>query len=259
MKSQRRKIAPNQPNNTANARFLGQFCRKETNRNVNLLLSVMVITLLQAGVAFGAGERFLGVQVTNNEQGVIIQQIVQNSPATRVVDPSSGQYISLEPGDVILMINGVNVTTPAQFVQLIKTGPPVAFIRVWDVRNRMVRDVAAGVGPSNEVAAYLNRRSPNMEDRRGSPYISPTTPRQPQGMSVAQRRAKIQMFETRISILDRKIRDQERSIRKYEEWGNERPGVSNMMLQQSARKLLQTYERQKMKLEMQKGRLEAGM
>ena len=165
--------------------------------------------------------------------------------------------MSLEPGDILQSVNGVSVSNPAHFVQLIRTGPPVAVIRVWDVRNRMFRVVAAGVGPSNEVAAYLNQRSRNLEDK-GTTYMPPA-PTPPQRMSAGQRRAKIQMLETQISILDRKIRDQEKSVRQYEEWGDKRPGATNIMLQQSARNLLQTYERQKMQLEMQKARLESEM
>ena len=66
------------------------------------------------------------------------------------------------------------------------------------------------------------------------------------------------MLETKISALNRKIIDQKRSIKEYENWGDERPGATNIMLQNSAHNLLQTYEKQKMNLELQKSKLESG-
>jgi S1-C subfamily serine protease len=142
-----------------------------------LFISALVIILLQTDIAFGIGDRFLGVQVANHEQGVIIQNIAQNSPATRVVDTSSGQYMYLEPGDVIQIVNGINVTTPEHFVQLIRKGPPVTQIRVLDIRNHVFRDILAMVGPPDEVAAFFNQRSSDFEDKR-MPYISPETSRE---------------------------------------------------------------------------------
>lgn len=249
--------APNQPIYTGSLSLMGHQPRIMTCIPKALLLPVTMIMLLQGGSAFGAGERFLGVQVSAHQQGVVIGEVVQGSPATRVVDTSSGQSMCLESGDIIQSVNGVSVSNPAHFVQMIRTGPPVAVIRVWDVHNRLFRVVAAGVGPSNEVAAYLNQGSRNLE-HSGTTYMPPAPP-PPQGMPTCQRRVKIQMLETQISILDRKIRDQERSVRQYEEWGNRNPGATNTMLQQSARNLLQTFERQKMQLEMQKARLEPGL
>jgi hypothetical protein len=256
-RQQRGSAAPNQLIYMASLSIMGPQLRIMTCIAKALSLPFMIILLLQGGVAFGAGERFLGVQVSAHQQGIIIGEVVQGSPATRVVDTSSGQSMSLEPGDIIQSVNGVSVSNPSHFVQLIRTGPPVAAIGVWDVRNRLFRIVAAGVGPSNEVAAYLNQRSRDLEDRGTTDM--PPAPTPPQGMSAGQRRAKIQMLETQISVLDRKIRDQEKSVRQYEEWGDERPGATNMMLQQSARNLLQAYEKQKMQLETQKARLESGM
>jgi hypothetical protein len=238
--------------------YLSQYRRLFKYIANKLIFQILAITLLQTSIAFGAGERFLGVQVAEHPYGVIIQQVVPGSPATRVIDISSGHYLSLEPYDVIQFINGVRVTSPEHFVQLIQTGPALTRIRVMDTRNQMFREVAAGVGPSDEINAYFNQRNPAFQGDENSNMPTATRP-SPQGMSAEQRSAKIQMLQTQINILDRKIQDQERSVRLYEEWGEKRPGASNMMLQQSARNLLNTYERQKMDLEMQKSKIESGM
>jgi hypothetical protein len=240
--------------------FVGH-CQRLFKYSANkLIFLILAITLFHTGIAFGAGERFLGVQVAEHPQGVIIQQVVQGSPATRVIDISTGQYMSLKPFDIIQFVNGVKVSSPEHFVQLIRTGPPVIRIRVIDVHNRIFRELSAGVGPSDEIKAYFNQRNPSFQGN-GNSYMppAPAGTSNPQGMSAEQRNARIQMLQTQINILDRKIRDQERSVRLYEEWGDKRPGATNMMLQQSARNLLDTYERQKMDLEMQKSRIESGM
>ena len=226
-----------------------------------LLIPITIFLLLQGEIAFGAGDRFLGTAVAAHQQGLIIKQVLPGSPATKVVDTSNGQYMSLKPGDIIQSVNGVTIRNPANLGQLLRQGPPIAIIRVWDIYNNLFRIIAAGVGSPNEIAAYLNQRSQNLKNNRAD--IIPPTPAPPHtpttyGMSAAQRRAKIQALDARIRTLNRKIMDQKRSIQQYENWGDERPGATNLMLQNSARNLLQTYERQKMNLEMQKAKLESG-
>jgi hypothetical protein len=88
--------------------------------------------------------------------------------------------------------------------------------------------------------------------------VKPSPTSTPQGLSPEQR-VKLQMIETEIDKLNRKISDQERRVREYEEWGSKGPGVSSIGLQQSARDLLQAYEKQKAELEMLKARIESGV
>lgn len=225
--------------------------RQQRGLGTSVLLPLIMLVLLLPGPASGAGERFLGVQVGAYQQGIVIVGVVQGSPATRVVDTTTGQAMSLEPGDIIQSLNNFYVLSPEHFGQLLRTGPPVATMTIWDVRNNVLRVVVAGVGPPDEIAAYLNQ-GPGTP-----PPTQPTTPTQE--MSAAQRRARIQALDVQIKSLEWKIRDQERSLRMLEESGEKNPGATNLMAQQSALNLLQAYEQQKAQLEMEKSRLESGM
>lgn len=217
---------------------------------IGFLLPLTMFILLPE-LAYGVGERLLGVQVGAYQQGIVIVEVVQDSPATRVVDTATGQVMSLEPGDIIQAINNFYVLNPEQFGQLLRAGPPVATMTIWDARNEVFRVVVAGVGPPDEIAAYLN------QGLGTPPSTQPATP--PQEMSAAQKKARIQALDVQIKSLEWKIRDQERSLRMLEESGEKSPGATNLMAQQSVLNLLQQYQSQKAQLELEKARLEAGM
>ena len=220
-------------------------------------ISILITLLMQSGIVFGSNNRYLGVQVESHQNGIIIWKVANGSPATRVYDTSSRRYMSLEPGDIIQTVNGVRVFDPDQFVHLILTGPPVSIIGVWDVRNHFIRFLAAGVGPSYEISAYLNQGNRNLNNKNTS-SIQSISPKY-QSISAPQKRAEIQILEVQIQSLNRKIQDQERNCSEYAKWGDKKPGATNLMLQNSARSLLETYEKQKRDLEMKKSKLESGM
>lgn len=218
---------------------------------IGLLLPVTIIALLFPALTSAAGERFLGVQVEAYQQGIVIVGVVQDSPSTRIIDIATGDSMSLEPGDIILSLNNFYIVNPEQFGQLLRAGPPVATMSIWDTRNNIPRVVIAGVGSQDEITAYLNQ---NLDS---TPPIQPAPPTQK--MSAAQRKARIRTLDIQIKSLEWKIRDQERSVQLLEQSGGNSPGATNLMAQQAALNLLQEFQRQKARLEMEKAQLESGM
>jgi len=84
------------------------------------LLLIMIIVIIQSGIAFAEGKRFLGIGVDTDPQGVIIFEVIKGSPATKVVDTSSREVDSLQPGDIIQAVDGITVSSPEQFYNSIE-------------------------------------------------------------------------------------------------------------------------------------------
>lgn len=58
-------------------------------------------------------------------------------------------------------------------------------------------------------------------------------------------------LKAEIKRLESKIKDTERSLERYQKWGEQNPTATNAMLQQSTFNLLQTYQNQKLQYEME--------
>lgn len=70
-----------------------------------------------------------------------------------------------------------------------------------------------------------------------------------------QRRLKIQQIDLQINQYQRKLQDAQRSLQLSIELGNKNPSITNSMLQQSQRNLIQTYEQQIANLQNQRSSL----
>ena len=150
--------------------------RKVTTKLMALLIPIIMVQFLQTEIVFCANNRFLGITVEPHQKGLVIKQVIPGTPATKAVDTSNGHYISLEPGDVIQSVNGVIVKHPANLVQLLQQGPPIAVIKVWDIRYNLYRTVAAGVGTPNEITVYLKQRSQNFKSNSANSMPSISVP-----------------------------------------------------------------------------------
>lgn len=110
-------------------------------------LAVVVGATMSSNVAEGQQRGMLGVGLAPHPNGVQVVQVLPGSPATRVVDTQTGIAVSLEPGDVIVGVGGRGGLTPPVFARLIREGPPIALLHVWDVRYNVMRLVRAFLEP----------------------------------------------------------------------------------------------------------------
>jgi|GEM_PF-3518517 len=112
---------------------------------------IMMIVIIQIGIAFAEGKRFFGIGVDTDPQGVIIIEVIQGSPATKVVDTSSGEVDSLQPGDIIQAVEGITVSSPEQFYNSIEKNH---HFTVKFLRHEQSREVEAELFSSYEMDTY---------------------------------------------------------------------------------------------------------
>jgi membrane-associated protease RseP (regulator of RpoE activity) len=115
------------------------------------LLVIMIIVIIQSGIAFAEGKRFLGIGVDTDPQGVIIFEVIKGSPATKVVDTSSREVDSLQPGDIIQAVDGITVSFPEQFYNSIEKNH---HFTVKFLRHEQSHEVEAELWSSNEMDTY---------------------------------------------------------------------------------------------------------
>jgi hypothetical protein len=114
-----------------------------------ILLFFICVSLLYA-------QRRIGIQISPHSKGVMVEGVYSHTPATQVVDCDRGVVYSLAQGDIILSIEGEVVNDVSVFIDKVKYGPPVLFLKVWDASASVVRSTAVPLGSEAEMAAYLN-------------------------------------------------------------------------------------------------------
>ena len=91
--------------------------------------------------------RRLGVEVVDHPpQGARVVGVWLDAPASRVRDPQTGAYFRLEPGDVILAVNGFAVQSAAHLAQLVYSSPQQMSLRVWDCRTGRISTLLTDLG-----------------------------------------------------------------------------------------------------------------
>lgn len=103
---------------------------------------------------FGDGEGYLGVQAEditrenmgeykiNNARGVGIEKVIEDSPAAKA---------GLQNGDVILSVNGEEVTSVRKFTRLIGEIAPDHQVKLRISRNGSEKDITATLGKRSEM------------------------------------------------------------------------------------------------------------
>ena len=85
------------------------------------------------------GSRF-GVEATNNNgEGVRVVRVWDDYPGTRVTEVGGAQWIRLQPGDVILTINGRRITGKRDYWNAVKESPLDMQFTVRDVTDGTIR------------------------------------------------------------------------------------------------------------------------
>jgi serine protease Do len=94
------------------------------------------------------GRGYLGIEVISDPIeidnvwgtspiGALISRVDANSPAA-----ASG----LKPGDVVTKFQGMSFRMPADLLQIIRTQPPGAVVKLEVIRNNRMREVPARLG-----------------------------------------------------------------------------------------------------------------
>lgn len=81
------------------------------------------------------GSRFGVPAVAHGTDGVRITAVWKNYPGTQVVEAASGRKMVLEPGDIILEINGRPLHSLQDYIDSVKTSPRTMEFVVRNVRN----------------------------------------------------------------------------------------------------------------------------
>jgi C-terminal processing protease CtpA/Prc len=110
-----------------------------------------------SGSGGNGGSRSLGISMESHERGIRIVSVVEDSAATYTYNVATQSSVSLEPGDIILTINGKFTNSPDQFEKILQSGPPVVSLKIWDARHEVEQMLYAFVGPADEVKAFLKQ------------------------------------------------------------------------------------------------------
>jgi hypothetical protein len=115
-----------------------------------LLSFVLTTLLLHVGSEFAHADlRFFGVGVTRAPHGVIITEVAEDSPATRVYNSSSNEFMSLQPGDIIQAVRGVIIENPEQFYAIVRTSD---MFKIKFLRNGLFHEVMALLLSASDIA-----------------------------------------------------------------------------------------------------------
>ncbi len=115
-----------------------------------LLSFVLTTLLLHVGSEFAHADlRFFGVGVTRAPHGVIITEVAEDSPATRVYNSSSNEFMSLQPGDIIQAVRGVIIENPEQFYAIVRTSD---MFKIKFLRNGLFHEVMALLLSAGDIA-----------------------------------------------------------------------------------------------------------
>jgi Caspase domain len=86
----------------------------------------------------GRGTR-LGIgAATHNGNGVRVVEVLSNFPGTRLVCMTTGQRVALEPGDVILTINGQKIESLQDYDRAVRRSPRQIMVAVQNWRDGRV-------------------------------------------------------------------------------------------------------------------------
>jgi len=86
----------------------------------------------------------LGVEVVDHQpHGARVVGVWLDSPAARLRDSQTGQLCRLEPGDVILAVDGIQVRSAADLARLIQTAPPRTVLTIRDCRSGQIAHLIA--------------------------------------------------------------------------------------------------------------------
>jgi S1-C subfamily serine protease len=81
------------------------------------------------------GSRFGVPAVAHGTDGVRITAVWDNYPGTQVVEVATGRKLVLEPGDIILEINGRPLHSLQDYIDSVKTSPRTMELVIRNVRN----------------------------------------------------------------------------------------------------------------------------
>jgi S1-C subfamily serine protease len=81
------------------------------------------------------GSRFGVPAVAHGTDGVRITAVWENYPGTQVVEVATGKRLILEPGDIILEINGRPLRSLQNYIDCVKNSPQTMEFVIRNVRN----------------------------------------------------------------------------------------------------------------------------
>jgi S1-C subfamily serine protease len=81
------------------------------------------------------GSRFGVVAVEHGGDGVRVVEVPADSPGARLTVVATGAVLRLEPGDVIVEINGRAIRSGAEYVEAVKGSPQTMELVVRDVKD----------------------------------------------------------------------------------------------------------------------------
>jgi hypothetical protein len=89
------------------------------------------------------GSRFGVEAVDNNGEGVRVIRVWPDYPGTRATEVEGNKLLRLQPGDVILVINGRRIGSTKDYWDAVKTSPQTMLFTVRDVRDGTQRNLRA--------------------------------------------------------------------------------------------------------------------
>ena len=110
--------------------------------------------------------RNLGITISASEVGARVDAVLSDSPATHLLvgEGQGGQRYSLEPGDVILAVNGVVVVNVEHAYAMIMGTPGILELKVRDRNDGTERNLVADLGLGKNIDR--NRGVRNMQRPR---------------------------------------------------------------------------------------------
>ena len=89
------------------------------------------------------GSRFGVEAVNNNGEGVRVVRVWADYPGTRATEVDGGKLIPLQPGDVILSINGRKIGSAKDYWDAVKSSPVTMEFTIRDARDGATRKMRA--------------------------------------------------------------------------------------------------------------------
>jgi hypothetical protein len=165
-----------------------------------LLSFVLTTLLLHVGCEFAHADlRSFGVGVTTDPHGVIITEVAEDSPATRVYNSSSNEFMSLQPGDIIQAVRGVIIENPEQFYAIVRTSD---IFKIKFLRNGLFHEVMALLLSAGDIAQMdANEKADELRKRK----IEDEKSKERNQQRNQQRNQELNRINTSISILQQKI------------------------------------------------------
>ncbi len=106
-----------------------------------------------------------GIAVSTVANGVRIDRVTADSPATRVVENATGRNMYLERGDIIVSVNGAPVRDSQDFINRVNQTDRDLSIGVIDVRTGRIRNFSA-VLRDNSTLIFNGRTKSNKDGLR---------------------------------------------------------------------------------------------